>query len=338
VKPSLRGLLIASVLSLSSAAAFAAERSGPNPGMLGTRAIVACDATEKSCGMAVISFPSGVSSLVPYGRSDIAVATMALPSVDAALAVIARVDSGSTPQAAIDYVATIDPYASIRQLAAVKLHPDGTITVGQRSGAETSDHTCSVKGDTFVVQANNMSTPDMCRAMTLGFRQAKGSLPQRLYAALKAGARVGGDRNGERSGVIRVWNTTSETAFYTHVLAESVVHGSTNALETLGVQLNRYQAVVAEPFATDLVALDAESIKVVKRALRTLGYYRGPMDGSWSDAAEQALYDFGWNNLYFLKPTVMVDGKRHIDGVLLRFIREADLAALAPAAPPAPAE
>ncbi|MCP3098281.1 DUF1028 domain-containing protein [Myxococcus sp. K15C18031901] len=335
MKPSARQLLLASALWLSSAPVLAAERSGTNPGILGTRAVVACDPVEKSCGMAVISFPSGVSSLVPYGRSDIAVATMALPSVDAAQAIIARVDAGEAPQAAIDWVATVDPYASIRQLAAVKLHPDGSITLGQRSGSDTSAHTCSVKGDTFVVQANNMSSPDMCRAMAFGFRQAKGSLPQRLYASLKAGALVGGDRNGERSGVIRVWNTTSETAFYTHVLAESVVHGSMNALETLGVQLNRYQAVIAEPFPGDLAPLDAESIKVLKHALHRLGYYRGPMNGAWSDAAEQALYDFNWNNLFFLKPTVVVDGKRKVDGVLLRFIREADLAALAPATPPA---
>lgn len=327
MKPFKRGLLLAASLLLGSTQASAADRPF-NPSIFGTRAVVACDAVEQSCGMAVISFPSGVSGLVPYGRSDIAVATMALPSVDDAQAVIARIDSGEAPQSAIDAVLAADPYATIRQLAAVKLHPDGRVTVGQRSGAENSEHTCSVLGDTFVVQANNMTTPDMCRAMADGFRRARGSLPQRLYASLKAGARVGGDRNGERSGVIRVWNTTSETAFYTHVLAEAVVHGSTRALQELGVELNRYQGTLADVYAVDRVTLDGDTAREVKRVLRKLGYYHGRMDGSWSDAAEQALYDFNWNNLFFLKPTVVENGTRKIDGVLVNFLRDADLGAL----------
>ncbi len=329
-----RSLLVLSSLLVASSSASAADRP-INTRIFGTRAIVACDPVEQSCGMAVISFPSGVSGLVPYGRSDIAVATMALPSVDDANAVIARIDSGEAPQAAIDTVLAADPLAAIRQLAAVKLHPDGSVTVGQTSGAATSDATCAIKGSTFVVQANNMSTGDMCRAMAEGFQQARGSLPQRLLASLKAGARVGGDRNGERSGVIRVWNSTSPSAFYTHVLADAVTHGSMTALKDLEVELNRYTGVLAPPYAADLVVLDKDTARFMKRALRRMGYYDGPLDGTWSAGAEQALADFTWNNCFNDKPTVVENGVRKIDGVLVSFLRTTDLSALAPATPPA---
>ena len=329
-----RGLLVLSSLLVTSSTASAADRP-INMRIFGTRAIVACDPVERSCGMAVISFPSGVSGLVPYGRSDVAVATMALPSVDDANAVIARIDSGEAPQAAIDTVLAADPLASIRQLAAVKLHPDGRVTVGQRSGAETSDATCAIQGSTFVVQANNMTTGDMCRVMAEGFQQARGSLPQRLLASLKAGARVGGDRNGERSGVIRVWNSTSPSAFYTHVLADAVTHASMTALRDLEVQLNRYTGVIAPPYAADLVVLDKETPRFMKRVLRKLDYYDGPLDGTWSAAAEQALADFTWNNCFNDKPTVVENGVRKIDGVLVSFLRHTDPDALAPAAPAA---
>ncbi|RKH51815.1 DUF1028 domain-containing protein, partial [Corallococcus aberystwythensis] len=191
-----RGLLAASCLMFASTSALAAAPTGINPRVLGTRAIVACDAVEKSCGVASISFPAGISGLVPYGRPDVAVASMFYPSVDDAEAIIARTDAGDTAQAAIDYVFTVDPYADYRQLAAVKLNPDGTITVGQQTGAESASHRCAVKGATFVVQANNQTTPTICAAMVTGFQQATGSLPQRLLASLKAGARVGGDNNG----------------------------------------------------------------------------------------------------------------------------------------------
>lgn len=327
-------LLVLSSLLLASSTASAADRP-INTRILGTRAIVACDPAEGTCGMAVISFPSGVSGLVPYGRSDVAVATMALPSVDDANAVIARIDAGEAPQAAIDGVLAADPLASIRQLAAVKVNADGSVSVGQRSGADTSNFTCAIKGATYVVQANNMSTGDMCRAMAEGFEKARGSLPMRLLASLKAGARVGGDNNGERSGVIRAWNSTSPSAFYTHVLADAVTHASTTALEDLEVELHRYLGVIAPAHPADLVALDRDAAKTVKRVLRKLDYYDGPMDGSWSGAAEKALADFTWNNCFNDKPTVVVDGVRRIDGVLVRFLREVNPAALAPATPAA---
>ncbi|MBZ4420330.1 DUF1028 domain-containing protein [Myxococcus sp. RHSTA-1-4] len=329
-----RGLLVLSSLLVTSSTAAAADRP-INTRIFGTRAVIACDPVEQSCGMAVISFPSGVSGLVPYGRSDLAVATMALPSVDDANAVIARIDSGEAPQDAIDTVLTADPLASIRQLAAVKLNPDGTVTVGQRSGAETSHFTCSVKGSTFVVQANNMSTGEMCDVMAEAYQQARGSLPQRLLASLKAGARVGGDRNGERSGVIRVWNSTNPSAFFTHVLADASVHASMTALRDLEVQLNRHQGVLAPTYAADLVTLDKDTARFMKRALRKLGYYDGPLDGTWPAGAEKALADFTWNNCFNDKPTVVEDGVRKIDGVLVRFLRNTDLDALAPATPPA---
>ncbi|CAM4098612.1 DUF1028 domain-containing protein [Corallococcus exiguus] len=327
-----RGLLATSCLMFASTSALAAAPTGrANPRLLGTRAIVACDAVEKSCGVASISFPSGISGLVPYGRPDVAVASMFYPSVDDAEAIIARTDAGDTAQAAVDYVFTVDPYADYRQLAAVKLNPDGTITVGQQTGAESASQRCAVKGATFVVQANNQTTATICAAMATGFQQATGSLPQRLLASLKAGAKVGGDNNGERSGVIRVWSSENEAVFYTKVLADAVVHGSKHALKELDVEMNRYQAGVAAPYASDLISLDKETAKVVKRVLHKLGYYDGRMDGSWNDTAEQALYDFNWNNSFFLKPTVVVNGQRKIDGPLVNFMRDADLEALAPA-------
>ncbi|WP_223642772.1 hypothetical protein [Corallococcus sp. EGB] len=57
------------------------------------------------------------------------------------------------------------------------------------------------------------------------------------------------------------------------------------------------------------------------------------MDGTWNDAAEQALDDFNWNNLFFLKPIVVVNGQRKVDGPLVNSLRDADPRALKPATP-----
>ncbi|MFB1482794.1 DUF1028 domain-containing protein [Corallococcus sp. RDP092CA] len=324
-----RGLLAVSwLLSASSLAATPTGRV--NPRVLGTRAIVACDAVEKSCGVASISFPAGISGLVPYGRPDVAIATMFYPSVDDAEAVLARVAAGDTAQQAVDFVFSVDPYADYRQLAAVKLDANGTLTVGQRTGAENAPQRCAVKGATFVVQANNQRTASICAVMAAGFQLARGSLPQRLLAALKAGALVGGDNNGERSGVIRVWTSENESTFYTKVLADAVVHTSRTALKDLEVEMNRYQASIAAPYASDLLPLDAETAKVVKNTLNKAGYYNGVLDGTWSTAAEEALEAFNWDTLFFLKPTVVVNGQRKLDGPLVNSLRNVDPKALKP--------
>ncbi|MBU8895850.1 DUF1028 domain-containing protein [Corallococcus sp. M34] len=332
MKPLTQHLLaLSSLLLLGAGTARAAPPSSINTRIFGTRAIVACDPVGHQCGIAVISFPTGITALVPYGRSDLAVATMALPSVDDAQAVIARIDGGAAPQAAIDSVLAEDPYGPIRQLAAVKLHPDGSITLGQTSGNQTADATCSVKGATYVVQANNMSTGNLCQAMADGFEHATGSFPRRLLQALQAGARVGGDKNGERSGVVRVWNTTADSAFYTHVLADAVVNSSYNALEELDVQLHRYLGVLAVQDPADRIALDKPTAKRLKKVLHRTGYYEGPMDGTWSNAADTALAGLVWNNCFFEKPTTVVNGTRMVDGPLVRFILDVDPRALAPA-------
>jgi uncharacterized Ntn-hydrolase superfamily protein len=323
------GLLAASCLMLASTSALAAAPTGKaNPRLMGTRAIVACDAVEKSCGVASISFPAGISGLVPYGRPDVAIATMFYPSVDDAEAVLARVDAGNTAQQAVDYVFSVDPYADYRQLAVVKLNPNGTITVGQQTGAQNAPQRCAVKGANFVVQANNQTAATVCDAMASAFQRTTGSLPQRLLTSLKAGARVGHDNNGERSGVIRVWTSENESTFYTKVLADAVVHTSRTALKDLEVEMNRYQASIAAPYASDLIPLDAETVKVVKKTLSEAGYYSGVIDGTWNDAAEAALDAFNWNTLFFLKPTVVVNGQRKIDGPLVNYLRNVDPKAL----------
>ncbi|MHA7628449.1 DUF1028 domain-containing protein [Corallococcus sp. M7] len=325
------GLLAASCLMFASTSALAAAPTGKaNPRLMGTRAIVACDAVEKSCGVASISFPAGISGLVPYGRPDVAIATMFYPSVDDAEAVLARVDAGNTAQQAVDYVFSVDPYADYRQLAVVKLNPNGTITVGQQTGAQNAPQRCAVKGANFVVQANNQTTATICDAMASAFQRTTGSLPQRLLTSLKAGARVGHDNNGERSGVIRVWTSENESTFYTKVLADAVVHSSRTALKDLEVEMNRYQATIAAPYASDLILLDAETAKVVKGTLSVAGYYTGVIDGTWNDAAEAALDAFNWNTLFFLKPTVVVNGQRKIDGALVNYLRNVDPKALIP--------
>jgi uncharacterized Ntn-hydrolase superfamily protein len=317
-------LLTALTTLLLGGAASAAEPAAPyNTKVLGTRSIVACDAATQACGLAVLSFPTAVAPLVAHGRPGVAVAAQLYPSVDAAEALVARVRAGEGPGEALEAVVAADPGRDVRQYGVAALGPDGAVRVAQYTGAFPWPHQCEVKGATYAAQASAQTSSEVCRAMAEGFEQAGGSLPYRLLAALKAGAKVGGDARGELAGVIRVWSGVSPISGFTHVVAESVVQGSATALADLEKNLDRYVGQTAPPHAADAVVLDAPTTRQAQRALKRLDYYAGPVDGRWTAAVDAALSAFQANNVFFPKPVVEDGGVHKADGPLLRFLLNA---------------
>jgi uncharacterized Ntn-hydrolase superfamily protein len=324
-----RSALFRLLLSLSlmlAGSASVAEETGAAPiniHVLGTRSIAACDAATGACGVAVISFPP-TSSTVPYGKPGVAVASQMLPSVDEAQALMARIGAGETPQQALEAILSVDPIPFLRQVGVVSLRADGTVQVAQHTGMATWPQHCTVAGATYAVQAAGQTSAAVCQAMAQGFEQSTGSLALRLMAALKAGTPVGQDARGERSGTVRVWSGVSPLSAVTHLIADASVTGKTQALELLEGELYRYLGQVAPPDAADLVALDEATVHGLKRVLRELGYYSGPMNGRWSPEAESALLAFQLGNVFIPRTTVEVGGERKIDGPLVQFMLRAE--------------
>jgi uncharacterized Ntn-hydrolase superfamily protein len=333
--PSRLSFLLPFLLAASASAADVTSTPTFNVNVLGTRSIAACDPVSRACGVAVVSFPV-TSSTVPYGKPNVAVASQMMPSVDEAQAIMAMVDGGATPQQAVATVLAADPIPFMRQIGVVSLKPDGTVQVAQHTGEASWTQHCSVAGATYAVQAAGQTSAAVCQAMAQGFEQASGSFPLRLMAALKAGARVGQDLRGERSGTLRVWSATSPLSVVTHLVADASVSGKPNALVELESELYRYLGQVSPPDSADLVTLDDSTARRLKRVLRALGYYHGPMDGRWNPQAETGLLALQANNVFFPRPTVeeLTGGSsRKIDEALLQFILRAEDGTLVPASP-----
>jgi hypothetical protein len=102
------------------------------------------------------------------------------------------------------------------------------------------------------------------------------------------------------------------------------VNGSRTALADLKTELDRYVGQLGGADPADRVEFDTRAARKVQRLLKKLGYYAGPLDGTWSAEEEQALADFQWNNTFFFKPTVVENGTRYIDGPMLAFMLDAD--------------
>jgi uncharacterized Ntn-hydrolase superfamily protein len=325
--------LLSCFLLAATASASQPTRGAYSTRLFGTRSIVACEPSTGSCGIAVISFPAGINALVPYGKPGAVVATMMVPTVDDAQAILARMDAGETPRQAVDAVVAADPYQSYRQFGAVKLLDDGTVLTAQHTGSNASAATCEVRGATYAVQANNQTSAGVCQAMATAFEHASGSLAYRLYQALVGGSAVGADVNGEHSATVRVWSSVAELSFITHVIADASVSGSRKPLADLKKELDRYVGQVGGADPANRVVFDTRAMGQVQRLFKKLGYISGPVSGKWTPEHEQALDSFQYNNTFFFKPTEVVNGVRYIDGPLLSFMLAADPETLVPASP-----
>jgi uncharacterized Ntn-hydrolase superfamily protein len=326
-----RCLTLALLLCLASASAGAeSPQAALNPEVLGTRSIVACDVAAQACGVGVMSFPV-TSSMVPYGKPGLALANQMLPSVELAETIIARIDAGQAPQQAINAtLATAGANPQLRQIGVAILR-NNTVQVGQYTGQESWAQRCAVTGSTYAVQAAGQTSAAVCAAMAQGFQAARGSLAVRLMEALKAGARVGQDARGERSGTVRVWAPAAQTDGFTYYIADASVAGKRDALQLLESELYRYLGQMVRESPANRVELDAWTILSLKWALWETRYYQGAFEPVWTSEAETALLEFQAANSLFPRGTYKSGGKTYIDWALVQFILRAQEGSVQPA-------
>ncbi len=301
-----------------------------------TRSIVACDPATDQCGVAVVSFPTGVPAIVPVGEPGVAIANQATPRYATAQAIIAAIKEGTDAPTALANALTDDPAPAQRQIGVAALSSASLtgVTIASFTGGGASPEQCSTLGATYAVQANLQTSSSVCDAMAAAFESAPGSLPRRLLAALKAGTPIGTDLREEFSASVRVFSGTWALAESTPISAESSVIRAANWAEELEFGLNAYLAFLAPADPADRVELTSKQVAPIQSVLRELGFYQGAVDGMWSDEAEAALQAFGQVNSAFPRGTVLVNGIRFIDAPMADYIVAGAPRGVLKAAPP----
>jgi uncharacterized Ntn-hydrolase superfamily protein len=172
-----------------------------SPVRIGTYSIVARDPEGGAIGVAVQSHWFSVGSVVSWGRAGVgAVATQSIAEPAYGPRLLAALEAGERPQAALDRLTGEDDAARFRQVAVV----DSSGEVAVHTGDGCIEFAGHVSGDGFSVQANMMSSPDVWPAMAKAYSAARGSLARRLLAALEAGEAAGGDVRGRQSAALLV--------------------------------------------------------------------------------------------------------------------------------------
>ncbi len=184
-----------------------------------TYSIVAWDSTTGDLGVVVQSKFPNVGGIVPWARAGVgAVATQSLSNTaygDRGLDLLAE---GATAEEALRAVMRSDTMLQDRQVGIVDARGNaasfsGRTTfdwAGGRVGAPGGrGNVAGGKGEVIVgrgysAQGNIMVSDQTVKNLAETFAKSRGSLPDRLMAALKAGQAGGGDKRGMQSAALLV--------------------------------------------------------------------------------------------------------------------------------------
>ncbi len=166
-----------------------------------TFSIVACDLMEKTWGVAVASKFPAVGAVVPWAQAGAgAIATQSFANTSFGPRGLPMLAEGLSARQTLKSLLKDDPEKNLRQVGIV----DAKGNAATFTGAGCFDWAGGVTGKGYAIQGNILAGAKVVAAMEKKFLAVKGDLPTRLFAALLAGDRAGGDRRGRQSAAIYV--------------------------------------------------------------------------------------------------------------------------------------
>ena len=176
-------------------------------GVSGTFSIVAVDPNTGVCGAAVASKYPAVGHVVPYVRAGVgAFCTQHWHNPDWGEHALDLLADGMLPEQVLAELLRDDERRDKRQLAII----DMSGRAANRNCAQADPSGIwwgSAAGRFYACQGNTLTGRDVIFAMARAYEETKGTLADRLMAALVAGDRAGGDHRGRLAAGLRVAKT-----------------------------------------------------------------------------------------------------------------------------------
>lgn len=328
------------MLALLLAALVQQPAPRPAPADLRKRAhtysIVAYDSVTGDLGVAVQSKFPNVGGIVPWAVAGVgAVATQSLSNTDYGEKGLELMAQGATAEEVMRIVMRSDPRPAQRQVGIVDARGntaswtgDSTFdwaggTVGGQAARRSGGQGQLIAGRGYAAQANIMVSDATVRGMAETFERTRGSLADRLLAALKAGQAGGGDKRGMQSAALLVVRKNAGYLGLNDRYIDLRVYDAVDPIQELDrlYQLHKLYFFTSEP--ADLLpitpALQRELEAILMKEPRGQGekWLDAPV-GAVNDKFLNALANFMYWENYDVR--VRMDGK--IDRVALEDIRK----------------
>ena len=218
-----------------------------------TFSIVARDPKTGRLGVAVQSHWFSVGSVVTWAEPGVgAVATQAMVEISYGPLGLALMRGGKSASQAMEALLTADDAQALRQVAMI----DAGGRIAAHTGARCIADAGHIIGETFSVQANMMATPNVWQAMADAYRQATGSLADRMLDALEAGQGAGGDIRGQQSAALLVVEGTSTGQRWADTVVELRIEDHAEPIHELRRLLTLHRAYEHMNRGDDLLGAD----------------------------------------------------------------------------------
>jgi uncharacterized Ntn-hydrolase superfamily protein len=298
-----------------------------------TYSIVAYDSVTGDLGVAVQSKFPNVGGIVPWAVSGVgAVATQSLGNTDYGEKGLELMAQGATAGEALRIVMRGDPRPAQRQVGIVDAHGNAATWTGDScfdwaggrvgpAGTEAGRGQVGL-GRGFAVQANIMVSDATVRNMAETFARTRGTLADRLLAALKAGQAGGGDKRGMQSAALLVVRKNAGYLGLNDRYIDLRVYDAVDPIKELErlYALHKLYFFTSEPAdllpITPALQKELEAILLKEPRGQTAKWLDAPT-GAVNDTFLNALANFMYWENYDVR--VRMDGK--IDRVALEDIR-----------------
>jgi uncharacterized Ntn-hydrolase superfamily protein len=200
--------LLLATLSLAGPTALPSEEpkapAAPADGKTATVSIAAADPETGVCGAAVASRFPAVGKAVAYARAGVgAFCTQHYHVSKWGKQALDLLEAGKLPEEVLGELLRDDPGRDGRQLGIVDMKGRAT-NRNPAKAAGSSLYWGGMVGRYYASQGNTLTGREVIVAMAKAYEETKGSLADRLMAALIAGDCAGGDHRGRLAAGIRV--------------------------------------------------------------------------------------------------------------------------------------
>jgi len=285
-----------------------------------TFSIVAANPETGELGVAVASKFIAAGSVVPWAKLGVgAVATQAWANVKLGPLILNLLGAGYSPKRAAETLLSTDPRREHRQLGIVNARGEAYAFTGK----DCIEYAGHIVGDGYAVQGNILAGEEVLEAMARAYESTRGELVDKLLAALKAGDEAGGDRRGKQSAAIIVYRPCGGYGGCDEGVGKYVdlrVDDHPDPVNELIRLFRIWEITILErEDPSDVYDLSDPEVAVnIAEALRTLGYYSGPVKAPLPAEAIEALEKWMAINNFEMK--MRRDGK--IWGTVYRFLLE----------------
>ena len=264
-----------------------------------TFSIVAYDPKNKEWGVGVQSKFIAVGSIVPFAQANAgAIATQAWANTSYGPKGLALLKAGFTAEETVEILTKHDPKRESRQVGIV----DKFGNTAAFTGKDCFEWAGHIIGRHYTCQGNILVSGDTLLAMSEAFSKTSGDLVEKLLAALEAGQQAGGDRRGKQSAAILIVKERGAYDGGTDRYIDIRVDDHPEPIKELKRIFELYDlSLLKRDDPKDIVKIEGEVTKNIQKVLKKDGFYKGEIDGKFSDVTRKALRKWLHTNNFEVK-------------------------------------